>query len=62
MNERLPVEGETDPKPYRLFRAKDGSAIGDPVEQFATLEDAKAYRRRGDWHYVLRVGSTKISD
>jgi hypothetical protein len=53
------IEGEPDPKPFKLRRVDGDGNFISLVEQFATREEADAYKRRLDWRYELWIGRRK---
>lgn len=54
------IEGEPDPKPFKLRRVDGDGRLISLVEQFASREEADAYERRLDWRYELLHGRQKI--
>ena len=54
------VEGDLDPKPYKVDRvAADGQFISR-VAEYATEVEAMSHKRRLDWHYRISVGRKQI--
>lgn len=59
-NQMSYVEGEPDPKPYKVDRVtKDGGFVSR-VAEYATEDDAMNHRRRLDWHYAIYTRRKKL--
>ena len=58
--ERMPVPGEPDPKPYKVDLVTKDGALVKQVAEYATEQEALAHERRADWHYRIhsRRGGT----
>ena len=56
----MKMEGEPGAKPYKLYRVdNEGNEIAS-VGAFATEAEARAFKRRPDWHYQLYYHRQKI--
>jgi hypothetical protein len=49
------VEGEQDPKPYKVDRVTHAGDFVSRVAEYATEAEAMARRRRADWHYRISI-------
>ncbi len=54
------VEGELDPKPYKVDRVtKEGEFVAR-VAEYATESEAMSHHRRLDWHYSIHTRREKL--
>jgi len=54
------VEGEPDPKPYKIDRVThDGKFVSHGVE-YATDAEAMSHHPQFDWHYRISVGRKQL--
>jgi hypothetical protein len=57
---RMPVDGEPDPKPYKVHRVDSNGNFVSKDAEYATEAEARAHKRRLDWHYAIYHGTQKI--
>lgn len=54
------VEGEQDPKPYKVDRVTHAGDFVSRAAEYATEAEAMAHRRRDDWHYRISIGQRQL--
>ena len=54
------VEGEPDPKPFKVDRVKTDGEFVSRVADYATEAEAMSHKRRPDWHYRIYVGRKQL--
>lgn len=59
-HEIMRVEGEPDPKPFKVDRVTREGQFVARVAEYATEDEALKHPRRHDWHYSIhsRRGKT----
>ncbi len=61
MTDNLTIEGEPDPKPFKLVQVDSDGNFVSQVGEYVTLEEMRAVRRRLDWHYAEYEGRRKLA-
>lgn len=59
-NQMLFVEGEPDPKPYKVDRVTQNGDFVSHVAEYATEQEAMNHHRRLDWHYSIHTRHKKL--
>jgi hypothetical protein len=57
----LRIEGEPDPKPFKLWRINDQGERLSLEGEFGSREEVDAFKRRLDYRYELWHGRRKLS-
>jgi hypothetical protein len=49
----MQIEGEEDPKPYKVVRVTKEGEFVSHVAEYTTEEEARNHKRRLDWHFAI---------
>lgn len=57
----MKIEGEPV-KRFRIYRADlQGNSVGEPLAEYDSETEVLAYKRRRDWHYMIRENRKPIT-
>jgi hypothetical protein len=59
-DEPTKIEGEPDPKPFKIDRVTQAGEFVSRVAEYATEGEMRAHKRRGDWHYKMHTRRGEI--
>ena len=60
MDKIIKIEGERDPKPFKVDRVTRDGQFVSRVAEYATEDAALKHPRRLDWNYSIYAGRRKI--